>query len=176
MAEQIDPRYDPAFQRGYDGPVATGSRAAAAARRTAPHVTSALQRSVAEPAEPRVAAAGPIQPQPVVATPETETDAASAPVVHVAAPALRAPWTNPFAILVTLVGVVVLAIGVWLLQEAYQLTQSPDGLSNQADYWFMQAGMVAGPIFAGLGVAVLVAVLMFCAVYWARRPGLDEHD
>jgi hypothetical protein len=58
MAEQpeIDPRYDPAFQRGYDGAVATGSRADAATRRAAPHVTSALQRTVAQPAAARPAA------------------------------------------------------------------------------------------------------------------------
>jgi hypothetical protein len=30
--------------------------------------------------------------------------------------------------------------------------------------------MIAAPIFVGLGVAILVAVLIMCAVYWGRRP------
>ncbi len=178
MAEQpeIDPRYDPAFQRGYDGTLATGSRSEAAVRRTTPHVTSALQRPPAPPRAERPAegsfdqVVGP--PPGASATPETDAaSAASAPpVVQVAGPALRAPWTNPFAIIVTIVGIGVLGVGVWLLQETFQMTQSETGFQTQADYWFMQWGMIAAPIFVGLGVAILVAVLIMCAVYWGRRP------
>lgn len=188
MAEQpeIDPRYDPAFQRGYDGTVATGSRSEAATRRTTPHVTSALQRSAssrsAPPAgvQPATGQSGPVSAdRPArdaegAAPAQADTDAAaaaSAPtVVHVAAPTSRAPWTNPFAIIVTLVGIGVLGTGVWLLQETFQLTQSEDGFQTQTDYWFLQWGMIAAPIFVSLGIAILVAVLVMCAVYWGRRP------
>jgi hypothetical protein len=175
MAEQpeIDPRYDPAFQRGYDGAVATGSRADAATRRAAPHVTSALQRTVVQPAaaRPAVEPLAQVIGAPPVATEPDAAPAASVPaVVQVAAPALRPPWTNPFAIAVAIVGIAVLGAGVWLLQETYQLTQSESGFQSQTDYWFLQWGMIGGPIFTGLGIAILVAVLVLCAAYWSRRP------
>lgn len=178
MAEQpaIDPRYDPAFQRGYDGTVATGSRSEAAVRRTTPHVTSALQRPAAAPRTEQ-AAERPVdqangRPPGAPATPETDAAPAASepPVVQVAAPALRPPWTNPFAIVVTVIGIGVLGVGVWLLQETFQMTQSETGFQTQADYWFMQWGMIGAPIFVGLGIAILVAVLIMCAVYWGRRP------
>jgi|GEM_PF-1050730 len=186
MAEQpeIDPRYDPAFQRGYDGTVATGSRSEAATRRTTPHVTSALQRSAsAHSAPPAGVQSAPGQSgsaersardaggaAPAHADPDAAAAASAPTVVHVAAPTLRAPWTNPFAIIVTLVGIGVLGTGVWLLQETFQLTQSEDGFQTQTDYWFLQWGMIAAPIFVSLGIAILVAVLVMCAVYWGRRP------
>ncbi|MCS0498592.1 tetraspanin family protein [Protaetiibacter mangrovi] len=175
MAEEpaLDPRYDPAFQRGYgDRPVSTGTRSAAA-----PHVTSALQRpavrefgATPEPDRPEA-----IPDAAPAAAPQTATEATPASVVQVA-PALRPPWTNPFAIAVTIIGIAVFGVGVWLLQETYQLTQSETGFQTQADYWFLQWGMIGGPIFAGLGVAILVAVLVLCAAYWARRPLPDERD
>lgn len=188
MAEQpeIDPRYDPAFQRGYDGAVATGSRSDAASRRTAPHVTSALQRATSQPPAPTRTAAADTGfdgvmtgggPAPAQVGADAAAAASAAPVVQVAAPALRAPWTNPFAIIVTIVGIGVLGVGVWLLQETYQMTQSETGFQTQTDYWFMQWGMIAAPIFVSLGIAILVAVLVMCAVCWGRRPDpstLDE--
>jgi len=179
MAEQpaIDPRYDPAFQRGYNGPVATGSRADAVVRRPAPHVTSALQRPAAEPGSPHP------HPDPVAEivrdpepTDQEAARAATAATIVTAPAAMRPPWSNPFAIAVTVVGIVVLALGVWLLQETYQLTQSETGFQTQADYWFLQWGMIGGPVFAALGIAILVAVLVLCAVYWGRRPRHDGAD
>ncbi|MGN6273092.1 MAG: hypothetical protein ACTHMQ_08370 [Protaetiibacter sp.] len=187
MAEQpeIDPRYDPAFQRGYDGAVATGSRSEAASRRTAPHVTSALQRATVPSAAPRTSETGAgfdgivtgSGAAPAQAPADATAVASASPVVQVAAPALRAPWTNPFAIAVTIVGIGVLGVGVWLLQETFQMTQSETGFQTQTDYWFMQWGMIAAPIFVALGIAILVSVLVMCAVYWGRRPdagALDE--
>jgi hypothetical protein len=177
MAEQpsIDPRYDPAFQRGFDGAVATGSRTDVAARRAAPHVTSALQRPVgdrpaASPRESIDTIIG-LPPEPVAAA-----DAVAAPVVAAAPVPLRPPWTNPFAIVVTLVGVAVLAVGVWLLQEVTRITAGDGSLQSQTDYVLLQWGIYGAPIALALGAAILVAVLLFCAVYWGRRPMHEERD
>lgn len=181
MADQpeIDPRYDPAFQRGYGGATPRPD----AARRPAPHVTSALQRST--PSSHVGARDRHVAPAPASSAPDAvpggaanaaaaiDAPPASAPVpsvVHVAAPTMRPPWANPFAIVVAIVGIGALGAGVWLLQETFRLTQEENGFQTQADYWFMQWGMIGGPIFTGLGVAILVAVLMLCAVYWGRRP------
>ncbi|RQP11766.1 MAG: hypothetical protein EAS51_05055 [Microbacteriaceae bacterium] len=183
MAEQpsIDPRYDPAFQRGYSGPVATGSRADAANRvSSAPRVSSALRRHEPEPRG--VAAAASPDPGERIGLPpavpearDADTAAASEPaVVHVAAPTMRPPWGNPFAIAVALLGIGAFASGVWLLQEALRLVQSETGFQTQLDYWIMQWGMWGGSIFTGVGVLIVAAVLLLCAVYWSRRPHADE--
>lgn len=185
MAEQpeIDPRYDPAFQRGYDGTATAGSRPDAATRHAAPRVTSALQRPLPPTsAAPRTASTPTAQavgmPPGAPAAPGApgafESDAvitaSAAPVVPVTAPALRPPWTNPFAILVTIIGIGVLGTGVWLLQETFRMTESEAGFQTQTDYWFLQWGMIASPILVSLGIAILVTVLVMCAVYWGRRP------
>lgn len=179
MAERpaIDPRYDPAFQRGYAGP--TAHRADAEVRDGAPRVTSALQRDVGPPPGPARAdtpahpAAAASATPPADAAPELGADAAAPAVVHVAAPAPRPPWTNPFVVLIAVIGVAVSAMGAWLLQTALQLTQSARGPTTETDYWLLQWAMIASPVILSLGVCVLVTVLVFCAVYWARRPGSE---
>lgn len=180
MAERpaIDPRYDPAFQRGYDG--AAARQADADPRRSAPHVTSALQRPAASPpsharaAEPAHPAAASAYADDAAADADTlgrldETDAAPA-VVQVVAPAPRPPWTNPFVTLIAVIGVAVLGTGVWLLQSTIRLMEQEDAFTSQTDYWFMQWATIATPVVLALGVSVLVTVLVICAVYWGRRP------
>jgi len=186
MAEQpaIDPRYDPAFQRGFEGQVATGSRAEVAARRSAPYVASALQRPGQDRAQDRATAPVKADPQAQIGLPPTVA-AASDPesghepevvVVQAAEQPVRPPWTNPFAVAVFALGVIVLGVGVWILQENSRMAQSSEGFQTQADYWFMQVGMIGGPIAIGLGVAILSGVLFLCAAYWSRRPAPVETD
>ncbi|QNO37740.1 hypothetical protein H4J02_01465 [Protaetiibacter sp. SSC-01] len=188
MAEQpsIDPRYDPAFQRGYDGAVVSGSRADAASRTVGtPRVTSALSRPAAAP--PRATrtpdaagttgtadAAERIGLPPESASAADATAASEPTVVHVAAPAMRPPWTNPFAIVVALLGIASLGVGLYLVQESLRLVQSNDGFETQLDYWSLQWGLWGGAIFTGVGVLVIAGVLMFCAVYWSRRSHLED--
>ena len=60
----IDPRYDPAFQRGFDGEVATGPRGQSTLRRTAA-VNPAPARMPVQPAEssaPDSVEASPVDP------------------------------------------------------------------------------------------------------------------
>ena len=179
MAEQpsIDPRYDPAFQRGFDGQVATGSRAQVAARRSTPYVASALQR----PAQDRAAEPVPnvltqIGLPPAAPGDAADPSAAEFVVVRAAEPALRPPWTNPFAIAAFVLGVASLALGVWVMQETMRMMDSPESFSTQADYWFMQVSTFGGPIALALGVAILAGVLFLCAGYWSRRPLPVEAD
>jgi len=185
MAEQptIDPRYDPAFQRGFDGKVATGSRADVAARRSAPYVTSALQRPAADRPQapvqvgPPPASGAVLAESTASASPDSDAEpAARVTVVAAAEQPLRPPWTNPFAIAVFVLGLVVLFSGAWFLQETSRMAQSTEGFQTQADYWYMQVGMIGAPIALGLGVAILAGVLFLCAAYWSRRPSPVESD
>jgi len=185
MAEQpvIDPRYDPAFQRGFEGQVATGSRAEVAARRSAPYVASALQRPPQD-RDDRPPAPAKADPLAQIGLPPATTTASDAEatgqtevvVVQAAEQPTRPPWTNPFAIAAFALGVIVLGVGAWILQENSRMAQSTDGFNSQADYWFMQVGMIGGPIALGLGVAILAGVLFLCAAYWSRRPAPSELD
>lgn len=177
----IDPRYDPVFQRGYSGQVATGDRADAANRVAGvPRVSSALRRPDPEPRG--VVAAASADPGERLGLPAAVPEARGADpaaasessAVHVAAPAMRPPWANPFAIAVAVLGIGALAFGGWLLQEALRLVQSETGFQTQLDYWLMQWGMWGGGIFTGVGVLIVAAVLLLCAVYWSRRPHADE--
>ncbi len=174
MAEQpvIDPRYDPAFQRGFTGAVASGGRADAVRRPAGALHRPAVASDPVPAREPERAAER--REAPAVAEGVADRAEAAPAALVVAAPALRAPWTNPFAVAVAVLGVAVLATGIWLLQETYRMMQSEQGFQTQVDYWFLQSGMIAGPVFAGLGLAILVAVLMLCAVYWARRPQHED--
>lgn len=181
MAEQptIDPRYDPAFQRGFDGPVATGSRSEVAARRSAPYVTSALQRPDTDrpsAAKPDVAAQIGLPPASALASDDEAQGQTDVVVVQAAEQPLRPPWTNPFAIAVFVLGVIVLGVGAWILQEGARMAQSTEGFETQADYWYMQISLVAAPITLGLGIAILAGVLFLCAAYWARRPASYDVD
>lgn len=178
MAEQpsIDPRYDPAFQRGFDGPVATGSRAEVAARRSTPYVASALQRPAQDrPAEPVPHAVTQIG-LPPAAPDDADPAAAQVVLVRAAEAPLRPPWTNPFAIAAFVLGIASLAMGVWLMQETVQMMESPESFTSQADYWFMQVGTYGGPIALAVGVVILAGVLFLCANYWSRRPLPAEQD
>ncbi len=178
MAEQpsIDPRYDPAFQRGYDGPVSTGSRTDAGARAVgAPRVTSALRR--ADPESRRAASDDPVERTSLPAEPDPQPHAAASAepaIVHVAAPVMRPPWTNPFAIVVAVLSIATLGVGLLLLQESLRLVTSNDGFETQLDYWTLQWGLWGGSILTGVGLAMVAAVLLFCAVYWSRRPQPQE--
>lgn len=180
MAEQpaIDPRYDPAFQRGYNGPHAARSGTA----RSAPQVTSALQRSAPAPATPPADASaasltadtsdradGTARPAEQDGPPSR--DVKPSMVVQAVAPAERPPWTNPFTALIAVIGVGVLGFGTWLLQSAIALTENPTAPTTQGEWWLLQWSLTASPVLLALGVGILVTVLVLCAVYWGRRPG-----
>ncbi|QEO09205.1 hypothetical protein [Protaetiibacter larvae] len=169
MAETIDPRFDPAFQRGYSGTVTTGSRAEAAARRSAPYVASALQRPSSDPppAE-RQRVAEQVPPPPPA--PDAAVEQLAPVVVQVPEQTLRAPWTNPFVVAVTVLGIGVLSFGVWLIQETFRMFEEDNGFGSQMDYWLMQSTLFSGPVAIAVGVAILAGVLFLCAGYWARRP------
>ena len=147
-------------------------------------MTSALSRPpVAAPRVPQPspvdgrsagpAASGPSGPS-VPAEPAEATAAPAPTVVHVAMPHPTPPWANPFAIVAAILGIGSLGYGGWALQEAIRIANAPSGFETQADYLMMQWGMWGGAVFAGVGVAVIAGVFLFCAAYWSRRPRGEE--
>ncbi|TXK19129.1 hypothetical protein [Homoserinibacter sp. GY 40078] len=188
MADEkgLDPRYDPAFQRGYDGHSATRSETA----RHAPRFGSALQRPAAEHAPDATSApyashatrsdvaAGYTAPAAATDAPTAAADAgtgtvpaapAPEPVVVVAAPApLRAPWTNPFIIVTAILGLALTAMAGSML-----LTAS-DAMTNPDSYYLAQVSIFGAPPLLAAGLLIVSAVLVICGLHWARRPEPDE--
>lgn len=145
----FDPRFDPAYQRGYEGVVDAASRP--------PRVTAAPAARAAEP-EPidavTAAAASP-QPASVHHTPVDE---------FVEAPARRA---NPFLIALIVLSVALIGGGLYLvvkMRDLFADTQS----STDFDFVTLQVLIGAAPIAIGLGVATALGVLFIYAVRWNR--------
>ena len=165
--EQVDPRYDRAFQRGFDGQVATGSRDSSALRRTA-LVTPAPGRSMVP--SPNVVAS----PQPVASSagevPVGEVPAVADAVADETEPTPRRDVRrNPFLIAVLVLGAALVAGGLAWANQGRDIVTSHGGATTELDYWFIQATVFGSPIAVALGIALIAGVLFFFAYAWNRR-------
>ena len=148
-APKIDPRFDPAFQRGYDG------------------ATQAVPREKLQPTAPVVPTAQPLaQPEPA----REFTPAQSRVVVEPTAYADDEPEPrrlNPF--LLGLIGAAILLIGggLYLTSRLGDLFANPSE-SSQYDYITLQVMTIAAPMLIVLGIATGVGVLFIYAVRWGR--------
>ena len=133
-----DPRYDPRFQRGWDGelPPPAAPASAASPPSAAPFAPAA---SVA-PAED-VPAPGPLREQ-VGAEPPAEEPAEPEPE--------SAPARNPYRIALVVLGVVLTAAGggmLWHLAQPTSFTNSSDAVLPQLEFttapWIALAGLLA---------------------------------
>jgi hypothetical protein len=160
--QRVDPRYDPAFQRGFEGEVKSGLRSRTSVRRTA-LVSPAPYRS-GEP-EPAVEEYG------VQDATQTRTGADAEPEpapdhVPVRVVGMRDLRRNPFLVTLVVLGLV-LTIGgaAW----ANQARQAVADLATELDYWYLQASTVGAPLTIIAGIAILAGVLFVAAAAWNRR-------
>src|SRR5690606_29503559 len=120
MAEKpgLDPRYNPAFQRGFEASAAadrSGTSPSAGVAQPPPRVASALQAPIGLPPDASTPSPRATATPPVAASASPTADGAPAATVVVTSPQLRAPWANPFVVSLALVGFGAIALGVWLL-------------------------------------------------------------
>jgi len=140
----FDPRFDAAFQRGYQGVV----DAAPQATRPAPSQARAIEPDVA-PVE--LAA---------VAAPVVETADAEDPVARGA---------NPFLIALGIAAILLVGGGVYIatrLPGLYADTQN----STNFDFVTLQVLIAAAPLSIALGIGTAIAMLFLLALRWGR-PG-----
>lgn len=143
-----DPRFDPAFQRGYSGPDPE-----LVVREPVPSAPVPVAPEAAAVPAPVDASA---QPQP-----QSQLQPASA-----AEPEPRPAVRNPYRLALLLVGVVlVLASGAALSA----LVQHPQASSTTADSQFQQLLLVDGP-------PVLALVGFVCVILWLALGALDRVD
>lgn len=160
--QRVDPRYDPAFQRGFEGQVTSGLRARTSVRRSA-LVSPAPYRSGGQ--EPEVEENG------VQEAGQTRTGADAEPApppeqVSVQSAGVRNLGRNPFLIALVVLGLTLTIAGiVWANQARATVTD----LATELDYWFLQASVVGAPLTIVAGIAVLAGVLFVAAVAWNRR-------
>lgn len=172
----IDPRYDPVFQRGYDGTAPATQRAGSARR--APAAGSALQHRTRQPdaetpAPAPAAASASAAPSQTTTGTEAGVEPAPAPVVIAAAPTLRPPWRNPFLWALTAIGLVLVVGGIATLRATIEPFTTEAQLPN-GDYWWLQVALFGTPIIVALGGGILAGVLFVFAGYWSRLPARDR--
>ena len=193
----FDPRFDPAFQRGFDPATPTREKAPVRTpRREAPVEQQAPVREapVREPAvresPPRVSPPreSPVRVAPERATPERE--AAPTRVVAAApAPAAADEPTfetvqdgedqqgplpessqarNPYLVILVVVAIVLVAVGVWLFVQSGNEFNSRE-VRSQGDYMSLDATIHMAPFIAMLGGATAIGVLFMFASKWRKR-------
>lgn len=145
---EFDPRFNPAFQRGYDGPIPDAS---APARETP---TPAARAVASEPAPlPR------LEPQP-----EQDRDYDDRFIESEVAGPRR---VNPFLLVLGAVSALLVGGGLLLvlrLRDLFEDTQS----SSSFDFVTLQVLTAAAPLVICLGLATGIGVLFVFAVRWNR--------
>jgi hypothetical protein len=143
--DDFDPRFDPAFQRGFDG---EGLRAPG--------------RPVdAPPAAPPIA----LPPTPAGAG---ESVPSSLQAADAAADDDRQPRRNPFLIALAVVSVALVVAGVWIIQIARAPFDGTNAAAN-VDFVFLQILGGLAPAAIALGVATAIGIVFVLAVDWQKR-------
>ncbi len=149
-----DPRFDPAFQRGYSGP-----EPELVARRT-PEVDPALDPAAAGPTPEGSTAAAIVAQSP---DPDPDPDPQHEPAPDSDAPA--APRRlNPYRLALLIGGLLLLAAAVSMLYEA---VQHPQGTSTTIDSQFLN--LLVGNLPPALALAGFI-----CLIAWIALGALDR--
>lgn len=182
----IDPRFDPAFQRGFDPSIPIES--SAPPRQPRRSAQAPVQLVTAAPPAPAAAPSAPAAPVPAPAAVVPAAAAEPKPVAPaetVAADAEAEDETstvdaavedapeatsvrNPFLLFLAIIAVALIAVGVWLFVrsgEAFNTTQ----VRSQGDYMTLTATIDMAPFIALLGAATAIGVLFVFASRWRRR-------
>ena len=183
---EIDPRFDPAFQRGFDPSVSLDTVPANSATVDgSPRPTPAARPVVAAaPAPASVSSPAkvvPVQAPPVppvvsrAPTPAVVPELVQDEVVRLAdAPADEDaaedsnPARNPFLLALGIIAVVLITVGVWLFAQTGQAFNSRE-VRSQGDYMTLVATIQMAPFIALLGGATAIGVIFMFAAKWRRR-------
>jgi hypothetical protein len=136
----LDPRFDPAFQRGFDPSIP-------------------IEESTPDPAGTLA---------PVVAAPAPSIDAETGGDTAVDPEPDASLSRNPFLLFLGIISIALIAVGIWLFVRSGGAFNSK-GVRTQGDYLSLDATIHAAPFIAMLGVATAIGILFVFAVRWQRR-------
>ena len=171
--QQFDPRFDPAFQRGFGGaPGTSGTPGSGTVAESARRGAAPVVQQLAPPTPVRETPPPPIGDVPV----STRGPASAAPpavlddgfVSADAAGEPRRPWTNPFLIALAVLAVVLVAAGLWMFQAAREPFLGTDA-NSQADYATLTMMMDLAPLLLVLGAATAIGIVFALALEWQKR-------
>jgi hypothetical protein len=188
--QDFDPRFDPAFQRGFDPAIPVKQ---AVPRPKAAPAPVAVQPAPAAVQPPPVIAHPPssFAPQPVApVVPPAPAQAAASISPHVglveptavapdatpvqdadddATPAASAPTArNPFLLALGVIAIVLIVVGVVIFVQSGSQFNSRE-VRSQGDYMSLDATIHMAPFISLLGAATAVGVLFVFAAKWRRR-------
>jgi hypothetical protein len=176
----IDPRFDPAFQRGFDPsiPIEEYVPPRQPRRVPAPTVIDVPATAPAAPAAPAAPTpspptAAPAAPSPAAEVPAAAPDAEQATDVEATddlavADAEPSSVRNPFLLFLGIIAVALIAVGVWLFVRSGEAFNSKE-VRSQGDYMSLAATINMAPFIALLGAATAIGVLFVFAARWRRR-------
>lgn len=178
--ERVDPRYDPAFQRGYAGEVRMGHRGESALRRTAAVASAPDRAAAAAAAMPPATARSAQEASPVSGIPHAEVHAAGPASSRPEAPdepilisepsSARDVTRNPFYLAVAALAVLLIVGGaVWLNQGFAAIAD--DRTSTTVGYYAAMAMSFGAPLTIGIGVAIIAGLLFVLARGWRPHDG-----
>lgn len=171
-ASSFDPRFDPAFQRGYDGPTPTSSpaRSSRRSRSDSPPQPIGLPPQYSAVEQPVVSQRPSefLQPSPADRRAEDRRAEDRAALLELEAEdAPRGP--NPFLLALLACGALLVISGIALLSQFQSIMDSqPQNGFPQSVYYFMQVVTYGAPLLICLGLATLIGVLFIYAVRWRR--------
>ena len=158
----LDPRFDPAFQRGFDQSTPIEHYVPASVPRKRPEVTLPVVPAA------RADEASPSEDSPTenaAATP-VSLDAAESPTQSVAEDV--SSTRNPYLLVLLIVAVVLIVVGVILFVQTGNEFNSSE-VQSQGDYMSLNATIEMAPFISLLGGATLIGVLFVFAVRYRRR-------
>lgn len=165
----IDPRYDPAFQRGFEGEVATGPRGQSTLRRTAA-VNPAPARMSARPDQRFEPAT--VEPPEALATlaPVAEAAPTSAPPdsAPVAVTTPRELMRNPFMVALAALGALLILAGAIWAYEGFAAIVKNGGTRNEVEFWAAQTMTFGAPLAIVVGLAIAAVLLVLFGRSWQR--------
>ena len=188
----LDPRFSPAFQRGFDPedpdatnsvaapPSALQSRPAQAYSRQveqSPYAppTTAGSYSLPEVSSLAGAPAAPLGPPSVTpgsAESAQAAQAAQSAVVMTPGSSIAEPTAsvrNPYLIALGVIAVLLVAVGGWLFTRSSAAFDDPGNIASQGQYMSLQAAITVAPIFMLLGAATAIGVLFVFALRWRGK-------
>lgn len=159
---EVDPRFDPVFQRGYDPSVHGGRRPRSVSRHaTEPVPIASIRPSEAEPPEAQAEAPA----HALAADRDTGTDITDDLVLHA-----RNPWR--LALLIT--SVVAIAISAWLIWTRIGEDAFYGGFSGTNQALLFRSQLVAALPVPLLTAGILGVILWLAIGAMAYRSRVDE--
>lgn len=177
---RIDPRYDPAFQRGFDGEVVSGQRGRSAgvlrSAVTSPAPYRARPDSVPDGDEPaglveapvtratRLASSGQAPSDDAEQSSGYDTEYDDDTIYRPSG--VRGMLRNPFVIALIVLDALLIVSGIAWFGGSRALVSG--NVTSELDYWLLQTSVVGAPIVVAAGALVLAGLLALFARAWQR--------